>query len=215
MCDRVSIDCHLHVCWDAVSCSDHTCAATAASPSCTGLSTLDSVRCIMCCIMSYTPTQCSVCVHAGFAYAPLLAARLVCGRLARPAALVGAAAAAVRGVLRVLHLRGLSPNSLIKQLQEAALSFGSSCLEVRGGQKAPVLAVSATVTPLSATGILLATVACVIIAFAAVLSASVCAFSLRTKCAYWPEPWTLVLSVSSCAASAPVSTCFAGCREGG
>lgn len=67
---------------------------------------------------------------AGFAYAPLLATRLVCGRLARPAALVGAAAAAVRGVLRFVSLRGLSPSNLLKQLQEAALTFGGNCLEV-------------------------------------------------------------------------------------
>lgn len=40
--------------------------------------------------------------------------------------------AAVRGVLRVLNLRGLRPGNLLKQLQEAALSFGSDCLEVRG-----------------------------------------------------------------------------------
>jgi hypothetical protein len=36
----------------------------------------------------------------------------------------------VRGVLRFVNLRGLSPANLLKQLQEAALSFGSNCLEV-------------------------------------------------------------------------------------
>jgi hypothetical protein len=69
-------------------------------------------------------------VCAGFAYAPLLATRLVCGRLARPAAVLGAALAAARGVLRFVNLRGLSPGNLLKQLQEAALSLGSNCLEV-------------------------------------------------------------------------------------
>jgi hypothetical protein len=73
-------------------------------------------------------------VCAGFAYAPLLATRLVFGRLARPAAVIGAAVAAVRGVLHVLNLRGLSPGNLLKQLQEAALSFGGNCLEVRLGR---------------------------------------------------------------------------------
>lgn len=68
---------------------------------------------------------------AGFAYAPLLATRLVCGRLARPAAVVGAAVAAMRGVLRFVNIRGLSPANLLKQLQEAAISFGGDCLEVR------------------------------------------------------------------------------------
>lgn len=80
-----------------------------------------------------------VLVCTGFAYAPLLATRLVCGRLARPAAVVGAAVAAVRGVLRVLNLRGLSPANLFKQLQEAALTLGSNCLEVRAGAELCVL----------------------------------------------------------------------------
>ena len=72
-------------------------------------------------------------VTAGLAYAPLLATRLVCGRLARPAAVVGTVVAAVRGVVRMLSLRGLSPGNMLKRLQEAALSFGSNCLEVSLG----------------------------------------------------------------------------------
>lgn len=80
---------------------------------------------------------------AGLAYAPLLATRLVCGRLARPAAVVGAVAAGVRGVLRVLTLRGLSPGNLLKQLQEAAISFGSNCLEVRASAGMALLLLAA------------------------------------------------------------------------
>jgi hypothetical protein len=76
------------------------------------------------------PAAAAAACRAGFAYAPLLATRLVCGRLARPAAVVGAAVAAVRGVLRFVNLRGLSPANLLKQLQEAAISFGGDCLEV-------------------------------------------------------------------------------------
>jgi hypothetical protein len=80
-------------------------------------------------LMAMTVSSTFAGTLAGFAYAPLLATRLVCGRLARPAAVVGAAVAAVRGVLRFVNLRGLSPANLLKQLQEAALSFGSNCLE--------------------------------------------------------------------------------------
>eukprot|EP00878_Enallax_costatus_P007928 GHUV01008293.1.p1 GENE.GHUV01008293.1~~GHUV01008293.1.p1 ORF type:complete len:289 (+),score=110.86 GHUV01008293.1:116-982(+) len=65
---------------------------------------------------------------AGLAYAPLLAARMVCGRFARPAAFVGACWAATRGVLRLMALRGLGPASLLKQLEEAALNIGGSCI---------------------------------------------------------------------------------------
>jgi hypothetical protein len=74
-----------------------------------------------------------LCAHTppGLAYAPLLAARLVCGRLARPAAVVGAAVAAVRGVARLVAIRGMSPGNMLRKLQEAALEFGGDCLEVR------------------------------------------------------------------------------------
>ncbi|KAF8063742.1 CPK2 [Scenedesmus sp. PABB004] len=65
---------------------------------------------------------------AGLAYAPLLATRMVCGRFARPAALLGAAWAAGRGAARLLALRGLRPSVLLAQLEEAALALGAGCL---------------------------------------------------------------------------------------
>lgn len=65
---------------------------------------------------------------AGLAYAPLLAARMICGRFARPAAFVGACWAATRGVLRLIALRGMGPRSLLAQLKEAALNIGGSCI---------------------------------------------------------------------------------------
>jgi hypothetical protein len=56
-------------------------------------------------------------VLAGLLYAPLLAARILCGRFARPAALAGLVWGATRGVLRMVALRGLNPANLLAQVR--------------------------------------------------------------------------------------------------
>lgn len=53
---------------------------------------------------------------AGIAYAPILAARMVLGRVARPAALLGAGYAAFRGAARLAALRGVGPAQLLRRL---------------------------------------------------------------------------------------------------
>ena len=71
----------------------------------------------------------SSAVLAGLLYAPLLAARILCGRFARPAALAGLAWGATRGVLRMIALRGLNPANLLAQVRcsaVASLHLGTS-----------------------------------------------------------------------------------------
>jgi hypothetical protein len=79
-------------------------------------------------IMAMTVSSSFAGTVAGLAYAPLLAARIICGRFARPAVFVGACWAASRGVLRLIALRGLGPRTLLAQLKEAALNIGGSCI---------------------------------------------------------------------------------------
>jgi hypothetical protein len=60
---------------------------------------------------------------AGLLYAPLLAARILCGRFARPAAVAGLLWGATRGVLRMVALRGLNPANLLAQVRSSAGSL--------------------------------------------------------------------------------------------
>ncbi|GBF87957.1 hypothetical protein Rsub_00669 [Raphidocelis subcapitata] len=53
---------------------------------------------------------------AGIAYAPVLAARLLLGKVARPAAAAAAAAAAARGAVRLFQLRAAGPAALLRRL---------------------------------------------------------------------------------------------------
>jgi hypothetical protein len=49
-------------------------------------------------------------------YAPVLAARMVLGKVARPVLLLGAGAAAARGALGLLQLRRAGPAQLLRRL---------------------------------------------------------------------------------------------------
>jgi hypothetical protein len=62
---------------------------------------------------------------AGIAYAPILATRMVLGKLARPAVLAGTAVAAARGAARLLQLRGVGPAQLLRRLACGAAEAGA------------------------------------------------------------------------------------------
>ncbi|WIA14409.1 hypothetical protein OEZ85_002935 [Tetradesmus obliquus] len=81
-------------------------------------------------VMAMTVSSSFAGTVTGLLYAPLLAARILCGRFARPAALAGLAWGATRGVLRMIALRGLNPANLLAQLEDAALSLGMGSLGV-------------------------------------------------------------------------------------
>ncbi|KAI8466374.1 MAG: armadillo-type protein [Monoraphidium minutum] len=65
----------------------------------------------------------------GIAYAPLLAARMVLGKVARPALLAGAGLAAARGAARLLHLRGAGPAALLRALAACGAAGAGAALE--------------------------------------------------------------------------------------
>lgn len=67
-------------------------------------------------LIAVTVSSSAAGVAAGIIYAPILAARALCGKFARPAMLVGGAWCAVRGAWRLLKLRGMGPVALLRAL---------------------------------------------------------------------------------------------------
>jgi len=61
---------------------------------------------------------------AGIAYAPILATRMVLGKLARPAALAGAGFALAKGAARLVQLRGVGPAQLLRRLACGSAELG-------------------------------------------------------------------------------------------
>lgn len=66
---------------------------------------------------------------AGIAYAPLLAARMVLGKVARPVLIASGAAAAAKGALRLLQLRGVGPAQLLRCLMAAGAAEAGAALD--------------------------------------------------------------------------------------